>query len=409
MKFENLFTHCGELITYMKDTGYAKSYIRLLTTELNWLRNHGDSTDSYEQACSIRARDTDSKEMKRRYRLEYGILKRFNEYGIYPDYRRKEPLVSRAVFYQLCPEFQDVINRYKETDLLRGLKPHTVSGNASGASNFLFAMQERNIFNLHEIKEEDAMSFFTDSSGKAILSSGYKKNIAQVFKAELGKYTADAKRVAASLPCIRPKRKNIQYLQAEETAKLHDTLEHQSPSELSLRDRAIGTLLYYTGLRGCDISNLTFDDIDWEKEMIHIVQQKTAAPLDLPLTPVIGNAIYDYATNERPASDDPHIFLAENLPHDPIAAGTIWWASARLYKAAKIRQSKGDCRGTHLFRHNVATTLISNGIPRPVASAVLGHENPNSLDHYTSADIKHLRICALSIGEYLVAKEVLEP
>jgi integrase len=270
-------------------------------------------------------------------------------------------------------------------------------------------MQKRNIFTLHGIKEEDAMSFFTDSSGKAILSSGYKKNIAQVFKAELGKYTADAKRVAAFLPCIRPKRKNIQYLQAEETARLHDTLEHQSPGELSLRDRAIGTLLYYTGMRGCDISNLTFDDIDWEKEMIHIVQQKTAAPLDLPLTPVIGNAIYDYATNERPASDDPHIFLTENLPHDPIATGTIWWASARLYKAARIRQSKGDRRGTHLFRHNAATTLVSNGIPRPVASAVLGHENPNSLDHYTYADIRHLRTCALSIGEYLVAKEVFKP
>jgi integrase len=409
MKFENLFTHCEELITYMKDTGYTKSYIRLLTTEINWLRNHCDSTDSYEQACSIRERDTDSKDVKRRYRLEYGILKRFDEYGIYPDYRRKEPLVRRAVFHQLCPEFQDVINRYKETDLVRGLKPHTVNGNASGASNFLLAMQKRNIFTLHGIKEEDAMSFFTDSSGKAILSSGYKKNIAQVFKAELGKYTADAKRVAAFLPCIRPKRKNIQYLQAEETARLHDTLEHQSPGELSLRDRAIGTLLYYTGMRGCDISNLTFDDIDWEKEMIHIVQQKTAAPLDLPLTPVIGNAIYDYATNERPASDDPHIFLTENLPHDPIATGTIWWASARLYKAARIRQSKGDRRGTHLFRHNAATTLVSNGIPRPVASAVLGHENPNSLDHYTYADIRHLRTCALSIGEYLVAKEVFKP
>lgn len=409
MKFENLFVHCEELITCMRDTGYAKAYIRQLTTEINWLKNHRDSADSYEQACRIRERDTVSKEMKKRYRLEYGILKRFDENGIYPDYRRKDPLVRRAAFYQLCPEFQDVINRYKETGLLRELKPRTVYGNASGASNFLLAMQKRDIFSLHEIKEEDAMSFFTDSSGKAILSSGYKKNIAQVFNAELGKYTADAKRVAAFLPCIRPKRKNIQYLRVEETAKLHEMLEHQGASELSLRNRAIGTLLYYTGLRACDISNLTFDDIDWDKEMIHIVQQKTAAPLDLPLTPVIGNAIYEYVTNERPDSDDPHIFLAENLPHDPIRAGSLWWATAKLYKVAKIRQSKGDRRGTHLFRHNAATTLVGNGIPRPVASAVLGHEDPNSLDYYTSADIKHLRTCALSIGEYPAAKEVFEP
>jgi integrase len=190
---------------------------------------------------------------------------------------------------------------------------------------------------------------------------------------------------------------------------LHDALEHRSPSGLSLRNRAIGVLLYYTGLRSCDISNLTFKDIDWENEMIHIVQQKTEATLDLPLTPVVGNAIYDYATNERPASSDPHIFLVENPSHDPIAGRSLWWASSQLYKTAKIRQSKGNRRGTHLFRYNAATTFVSNGIPRPVASAVLGHEDPKSLDYYTSADIEHLRTCALSIGEYPVAKEVFEP
>ena len=69
---------------------------------------------------------------------------------------------------------------------------------------------------------------------------------------------------------------------------------------------------------------------------------------------------------------------------------------------------KGMRRGSHLFRYNAATTFISNGIPSPVASAALGHEDPSSLNYYTFADIKHLRDCALSIGKFPVRKGVFE-
>ena len=61
-----------------------------------------------------------------------------------------------------------------------------------------------------------------------------------------------------------------------------------------------------------------------------------------------------------------------------------------------------------VYLDNAATTFISNGIPRPVASAALGHEDPSSLDYYTFADIKHLRDCALSIGKFPVRKGVFE-
>jgi integrase len=34
-------------------------------------------------------------------------------------------------------------------------------------------------------------------------------------------------------------------------------------STLTLRDKAIGLLAMFTGLRGCDIAGLKFSDIDW--------------------------------------------------------------------------------------------------------------------------------------------------
>ena len=166
--------------------------------------------------------------------------------------------------------------------------------------------------------------------------------------------------------------------------------------------------MFFTGLRPCDIASLTMEQIDWDTDEIRIVQNKTDVPLILPLTAVIGNAIYDYIIYERPESSDRHIFLGENRPHDPVTPAALWHIAAKIYDAAGIRLTEGDRRGTHLFRYNAATTFIGRGIPRPVASAVLGHTDPSSLDHYTFADIKHLRECALSIEKFPVKKEVFD-
>ncbi len=122
MGFENLLLNCGKLIEYMEDNGYSKSYILLLKTEINWLQKNGGLADSYEAACAIRGKQTNSPEMRRRYRLEYGILKRFDVDGIYPDYRLKEPLVKYGAYYQLCPEYNEVVDRYKKADSQRGGK-----------------------------------------------------------------------------------------------------------------------------------------------------------------------------------------------------------------------------------------------------------------------------------------------
>ena len=207
MGFENLLLNYSKLIKHMEDEGYSKSYILLLKTEINWLQKNGDLADSYEIACAMREAQTNSPEMRRRYRLEYGILKRFDLEGVYPDYRLKEPLVKYGAYYQLCPEYKEVIDCYKEADSLRGLKPHTIKGNASAGACFLYSMQDKGLFRLSEIDESAAMSFFTDEFGHVALSSGYKKQVAAVFKANLGEYTDDTSFIRAPLSYRSDRRK----------------------------------------------------------------------------------------------------------------------------------------------------------------------------------------------------------
>lgn len=407
MDFEKLCNTYAELIQYMQDDGYSDNYVRRLKTEINWLIKNKEVEGilSYEDACHIRESHTNSPEMRRWYRLAYGILMRFDVFNDFPDRRIKIPLIKRGAYPQLNTAFKEVIDLYQADGRTRGLKENTIYGNSSAGSCFLLAMQNMGHLTLKDVTENDVMSFFSDENGFANLSSGYKKEIAAVLRADLGTYTEAARCILAYLPMIRPKRKNIPYLIPKEAAAVHGILNDEN-SGLSLRNRAIGLLLFFTGIRGCDITKMEFSDIDWEKEEIRLTQQKTDGGLVLPLTATIGNAIYDYITIERPQSTDTHIFLREIRPYEPFKPRAMWYISSKIYKAASVRQNAGDRRGTHLFRYHLATAFAENGVARPVISDTLGHTDPSSLDCYLFADMVHLRECALSIADFPVSGEV---
>lgn len=406
MGFDELLSKADILIQHMREDGHSESYIRQVTTELGWLKKNGDRFDSYESACVARESLTESPEMRRRYRLMYGILKRFGADGVFPDFRPKEPLFKRGAYHRLRPEFKDVIDRFAADARARGLKEKTVKSYSSSGSLFLLAMQERGRGSLAEIDEDDVLSFFADQEGGPAISSGFGKEIASVLGSDLGGLSREARRLTALMPRIRPKRKNIQYLQQEEIEAIRAALEDPG-SALSLRDRAIGSLLLYAGLRPCDIVGLTVGDISWELDEIRVVQEKTGVPLALPLTAPIGNAVFDYLAEGRPDSDDPHVFLGLPRPHDPIAASSVWHVARRMYEAAGVRPP-GERRGTHLFRYNAATAMVGANTPRPVVSAVLGHDDPDSLDCYLFADVAHLRECALDVGRFPVREGVFD-
>lgn len=74
-------------------------------------------------------------------------------------------------------------------------------------------------------------------------------------------------------------------------------------TSLGKRDYAMMLLAYNTGLRGVDITNLRFNNIDWNNGEIRLIQQKTGIPIALPLDNETGNAIVDYILNGRPDSD----------------------------------------------------------------------------------------------------------
>jgi len=408
MDFKNLVEHYHELLSYMKSNKYSEFYIKKFKDEIIRIIKNAETKqwNSYTDIYLEYTYTPHSSNYLRNKRNVIGALEQFDIYGNYPNGRRRHTLFSHGSYHLLVPEFQKLINFYCDFEKKRGKKDSTIHGEALNTASFLYTIQKKGCISLDQITEEAVISFFLSEEGQLIKSCSYKKNIAAVFKAGIAWNECECRRVLCCLPLLREKRKNIQYLVPEEVKKVRQTLEDPSGS-LSLRNRAIGLLLLYTGLRGCDVAALVLDSIDWEGERMKIYQQKTKIPLELPLTAIVGNAIYDYLAAERPDTGDKFLFLSETKPYTPLASRSIGSIVTKILRVANIRKLQGERKGTHIFRHNLASSLLENGVPQPIISRTLGHTAPNSLEPYLRADFVHLKKCSIGIDEFPVTEEVL--
>ena len=411
MNFTNLREHYHELLIYLEKEGYSANNIQYIRNNIQWIlkTEKHNLWQSYQDIYHERIHKSRSEIYKKSQRTAFRIIQQFDLHGEYPNKGIKNPLIKRGAYHQLIPEFKNIIDYYRASEKARAHKENSIKTYTNLAAAFLYEMQKKGRDNLGCISEEDVLSFFLDSEGNLSKCSNYKKSIAAVFKIAADWKEVDCYRILAYLPQIRPRRKNIQFLTPEEVASIRSAIDDKD-SGLSLRNRAIGNLLFFTGIRACDIAEMKLSSIDWEAEEINIPQQqKSSQPLVLPLTATIGNSILDYLANERPKSTDDHLFLSEVHPHRPFGAGTVWHQATKIYNAASIRQEKDDRRGTHLFRHNVATSLLNNGVSRPIISQALGQLDPVSLNPYLHVALVHLKKCALSIDRFSLREGVFCP
>ena len=407
MNVENLRNNHPKLISYMEAVGYSKDYIGRLQTEIQKIlaevdtKNWACYSDVYQdyEATSL---SIGSLEKKRAF---IGAIMEFDLHGKYPDGKWSR-LIERGAYPKLVTEFRSLIDYHNMVERKRGTKESSIHTESTNAAAFLLSLQKIGFSKLNDITEKAVLSVFRSPEGEPLKGHSHRKCISAFLKVCMPLHQDACRKLLSFLPATREVRKNIQYLTPQESRYFLDAMDDMSNS-LTLRDRAIGKLAYYTGFRCCDIGAMKLASIDWECDLIKIRQQKTEVPLELPLTAIVGNAIYDYLTNERPPVDCPVLFLTQQGPYRGMNSTNICRVAGRIMEEAGIRQSKGDKKGFHLFRHHFATTLLRNDVPQAVISDTLGHAAPESVEAYLSADFVHLKGCALSIALFPVSEEVV--
>lgn len=192
----------------------------------------------------------------------------------------------------------------------------------------------------------------------------------------------------------------------EEEQKLLGSADRTTPA--GKRNYAMFLLALRTGLRCVDIVNLKLGDVHWKSNTIEIIQAKTGVALILPLLTDVGNAIADYILNGRPESQLPYLFLHTHAPYWKLSGSSACYTvSRKMMEKAGIRQGKDDRKGFHCLRHSLVARLLSEEVPLPIISSILGHRNKDSTKVYLSTDLEHLRACALSLAGIEVTKEEL--
>jgi len=407
MDVTNLRENHQKLISYMKDKNYSKTYITIFVREIDRILQLADSKEwiCYADVYLEYESEGHTANTLRQKRGIIAAIEQFDTKGKFPGDGNKNSIIPRSAYFLLIPEYKTLIDHYKEAAKKSGKKDSTIYTEASNTSAFLLTLQQLGIDKLEDATQESVLSAFLAPDGSPVRGCSFKKNVSAVFKAGLTLCPEGCTKVLTFLPEFREKRKNIQYLKADEVTKVKEALSSDD-GPLTLSDKAIGMLALHTGLRGCDIAGLTLDSLDWENDKVSIKQQKTEGPLDLPLTAVVGNAVYDYLVSGRPEVEHGFVFVTQSRPYSRMSDRSIGNVAARIMKAAGIRQKPGDRKGFHLFRHRFATALLGNNIPRPVITELLGHASPDSLDVYLSADFQHLKECAISIERFPVAKGV---
>lgn len=166
------------------------------------------------------------------------------------------------------------------------------------------------------------------------------------------------------------------------------------------RDYAILLLACRLGLRVEDIRTLKLDDLKWDAATIEITQSKTLAPLCLPLTEEVGEALIDYLKSGRPQTDHREVFLTLAPPFLPFGGNsnlhhivTYWKQLAGIHFRMKQRQ------GLHSLRHSLATKLLREQTPIHVISEILGHATTASTLIYAKVNVEALRSAALDPEE----------
>jgi len=282
----------------------------------------------------------------------------------------------------------------------RHLRASTLRGRMRMITVFLDELGSRNVTKLDQLQPADIAAFVASRGRMCPRSMSRTVSDVRCFLRFLLLRGILRQDLSEALPRVRvPRDATIPSVwEPELVERLLKVVERSSPR--GKRDYAILLLASRLGLRLGDIRRLTLEDLKWDTAAIEITQSKTGAPLCLPLTEEVGQALIDYLKLGRPQTAHRELFLRAQPPFTPFADDGHFYQIVKYWRElAGIQfRSKQHC-GLHSLRHTLATQLLREHTPMHVISEILGHTTTAATMIYAKADVESLRGAALDTEE----------
>jgi integrase/recombinase XerD len=175
-------------------------------------------------------------------------------------------------------------------------------------------------------------------------------------------------------PPLFAKAKPPKFLRPHEIRHLFDHLPHSTGCEL--RTYAMVHLAFFLGLRPCEISRITIDDISFSKAQLTLKNRKNNRPLQLPIPESVLKAIVAYIIGARPKIEHRELFVLLVTPYKPISSALV-----AQYLTWALRKAGIDATA-YWLRHTYAQNLLEAGAEIFQIKEMLGHDSIESTGKY---------------------------
>lgn len=277
----------------------------------------------------------------------------------------------------------EVANNLIETKRNKGRSEETLRGYLS----------DLNAFNEHLVQQFNGPVYIDDITTEDIEEYlNKRKNDDQLASASVNRFLNSIRicldfavkqkwvsfNVAEDIEPLKVNRAERTYLSVEELNELLDGMEHKIIKEAC-------RLMAYAGARVSECTNLTVSDVDFEKNVIRIINGKGGKDRIVPMNAVLKGHLLHYKNNIRPKYIESDKFFATKTSGELSPA----YVNRKLHQTTKKLgwEKHVTC---HILRHTFASQLVSKNVNIVKISKMLGHADVRTTSIYTHSNIDEL-------------------
>nr|WP_295973860.1 tyrosine recombinase XerC [uncultured Bacillus sp.] len=266
---------------------------------------------------------------------------------------------------------------------------YTIESYLHDIQEFYMFMNEQGISGLKEVTYADIRIFLTKLYHKKLS----RKTVARKISSLRSFYTfllrekqiEDSPFSLVTMPKIEKRLPDFFY--DDEMKQLFAACKTDTP--LGLRNAALLELLYATGIRVGECSQLRLKDVDFFLSTI-LVHGKGQKDRYVPFGTFAHKALEKYiqfGRSELIKNQDSHDYLFLNFRGGPLTSRGIRMILNKLIEESSL---EGKIH-PHMLRHTFATHLLENGADMRTVQELLGHASLSSTQVYTHVTNEYLR------------------
>lgn len=274
----------------------------------------------------------------------------------------------------------------------KNFSEHTLSAYCSDIVSYILWLNGESCTNVNFDKLREYLHFIQRFDYKKTTIARKTASIRTFYKFLFREKYVDSN-PALSLSAPKRPKPLPKFLTPEEVEQILNNVKIDTPS--GFRNRVILELLWATGMRVSELSNLNFGDINLEENEIRVFGKGAKERIVL-MSDRAKNYLKQYIDSAR------GLIVAEGYKTPDQSENSPLFINNTGYRLQNktIRKVINDTVEKielpkkvtpHVFRHSFATKLIENGADLRVVQELLGHAGISNTQIYTHVSMKHMK------------------